>query len=205
MFTLEPFIQLLHGRHLIPAGGTPGGPYIDENHFGIVKLEAGTTDSGYSYLAANDQTWSNYTLTSSIVLTCEWLVRTDTLSDATNSYSIYFGLSTSNVANTSIMFHYTHSTNSGNWSLRCADSGSATESDSSVAVAANTWYHLKIVATAAAVKFYVDEVLVGTVAANITSSAMSPTVFIGKSAGTTNRSTWVDTCRMRAEFPDGRV
>jgi len=32
VFTLEPFIKPLHGRHLIPARGTPGGPDIDENH-----------------------------------------------------------------------------------------------------------------------------------------------------------------------------
>ena len=41
VFTFELFIKLLHGRHLIPARGTPRGPDIDQNH---LAYEVGQAD-----------------------------------------------------------------------------------------------------------------------------------------------------------------
>ena len=36
VFTFESFIQFLHGRHFLPARGTPGGPDVDKNHLASV-------------------------------------------------------------------------------------------------------------------------------------------------------------------------
>ena len=36
VFIFESFIQFLHGRHFLPARGTPGGPDIDKNYLAYV-------------------------------------------------------------------------------------------------------------------------------------------------------------------------
>lgn len=107
------------------------------------------------------------------------------LSDATNDFTIRFGIGDSfngTDHSNGVYFEYNHGTNSGNWVGKTAKAGSRTSVSSAVAVAATTWVDLKFVVNAGAtsVEFFVDGVSIGTSATNIpnTSSNLCAPSFI---------------------------
>jgi hypothetical protein len=104
------------------------------------------------------------------------VIRAYTLSDGTNRYTCRFGITnpyTTNAEPTSgLYFKYSDNVNGGNWYL-VASSGGFTVADSGVPVVANTTYKLAIVTGTFGAKYYINDVLVGTLTTNI------PTAFGG--------------------------
>jgi hypothetical protein len=78
-------------------------------------------------------------------------VRIETLSDATNTFTSYYGFMDGNAAGgpaNGVYFSYNHGVNSGNWTCTAKVAGT-TSLNSGVAVAANQWYILRMVINAA--------------------------------------------------------
>jgi len=122
-------------------------------------------------------------------------VRLPTLSDATDTYKVWLGLTNVGFAVTgvptdAIALTYTHSANSGKWQGTCIeDSATTTADDAGTAVAAATWYRVGFVVNAAAtsVSFYVNGTEIGTACATNVPDAgddLTTNSFILKSAAT---------------------
>jgi pyruvate/2-oxoglutarate dehydrogenase complex dihydrolipoamide dehydrogenase (E3) component len=130
----------------------------------------------------------------------EWAIRIPTLSDGTETFDVWCGLgdeiSTSNQTD-GIYFRYDHDT-SANWLAVVSKTGVRTSTDTTVAVAANTWVNLRIEVNADAteVLFYIDGTLVRTeTGANIPNTGSNLCgIILGmvKSAGSTARTVQVD-------------
>ena len=132
-------------------------------------------------------------------ITAVWDIYVGTLSDGTDTYTLYAGLTSGAdfvEPNDGYYFLYTHGTNSGNWVVKTAAAGSRTTGNSTTAVAANTWYRLKIIVNAAntSVSFYVNDALLtnGTLAATMPTQRFGAAVSIVKSVGTAARTVSCD-------------
>jgi len=68
-----------------------------------------------------------------------------------------------------VFFYYSNTENSGRWRGVTRNASTSTVVDSTVTVAANTWYKLRFVSSGngSTVIFYVDDVLIGTSSSNI--------------------------------------
>jgi len=121
-------------------------------------------------------------------------IRLQTLSDATNTYTIITGIEdTGNNVTNNITINYTHSVNGGKFLCKTTASSISTTSDSGVTVAINTWYELKIIKISGVCYFYINEILVSTISTNVPSNFDSSVVSrINKLAGTTTRTFDID-------------
>lgn len=104
--------------------------------------------------------------------TTEWCVNpVDLSSGGDKIYTLRVGfigyIGNNNTDGAGCYFRYTHNVNSGKW--ECVNNNGATEtaSDSGITVTANTWVKLKVVVTQTDARFYVDGVLVQTIATNL--------------------------------------
>lgn len=140
-----------------------GGVVIDGNHPGLLQLKPGTSATGY--IGALQGAVFNL---GAGVMTTEYLVRFDQLSNGTDTYVALIGLGRDFAAATDftsgLYFRYTHGTNSGKFEFKSAAAGSRTTVDTGITVAANTWYKLKIVVNAAgtSAQAYIDGAAAGT-------------------------------------------
>jgi hypothetical protein len=121
------------------------------------------------------------------------------LSDATNEYFIHAGFIDSVVADSAdgAFLKYTHGLNSGQWQFLTADNTTRTTGNSTVALAVNTWYCLRVVMYPnGTAEFYIDGVSLGRNTANLPGSArdFSFGIVLRKNAGTTARNMLVDGC-----------
>jgi hypothetical protein len=121
------------------------------------------------------------------------------LSDATNEYFIHAGFIDSVVGDSAdgAFLKYTHSLNSGQWQFLTADNTTRATGNSTVALAVNTWYCLRVVMYPnGTAEFYVDGVSLGRNTANLPGSArdFSFGIVLRKNAGTTARNMLVDGC-----------
>jgi hypothetical protein len=94
-------------------------------------------------------------------LITEWRVCILNLSDGTNTYAFRAGAGDSingTAPTNGIFLYYTHSNNSGKWSGVTINNSSATQVDSNITVAVNTWYTLRTVTNSAGTQtdFYVS-------------------------------------------------
>lgn len=167
-------------------------------HPGVVQQQTGTQSSGTtnfqlvndaSILLGNNWYWS-----------CEMMVRFTNLSDGTNTYGVDFGF-IDNVDIGSpidgVYAFYMHSTNSGNWVLACESNNTLTSNNSSSAVAAATWYKVKVVVypNGTAELFINDVSVVTSDGTNVPTGAGRGTGFgssIFKTVGSTSRSVDID-------------
>ena len=132
-------------------------------------------------------------------VTANFYIRINALSDATDTFKVtagFYDVGTMATSGEGIYFTYTHSVNSGNWTLNTSDAGgSNTTADSTVAADTN-WVKLGFICNAAAssVTFYIDDVSVGTITTTIPNTSDPTTPFFGilKSAGNGPRSIDVD-------------
>lgn len=172
------------------------------DYFGIHILNTGTTTTGRAGIGAHNNV--NRLMLGGRQVIYETRVRVETLSDATNSFTSYYGFMDGNAAGVpgnGMYFSYNHGVNSGNWTCTAKAAGT-TSINSSVAVVANQWYILRMVinATGTSADFYIDDVLVATANSNIPtgSGRQVRMVFkIEKSAGTAARTTSIDFVGMR--------
>lgn len=179
-------------------------------HPGIAIVTTGTTNTGRAALTT--VTTGQTILLGAGAVTYETDVYLlDALSDGTDTYTNYIGLNDVSTGNgvDSVMFRYTHSTNSGKFECVTRSNSTETASDSGITVAATTWYKLGITVNAAAssVSFLVNGSVVATITTNIpTGSGRQTTPLIGivKSAGTTARRILVDYIYCRFDLTSAR-
>jgi hypothetical protein len=172
---------------------------VTGSRVGIVDLATGTGASGRaafyasanSSMAYNDGTGKSY-----MEFKAEFRSPA-ALSDATNEYFIHAGFIDSVVADSAdgAFLKYTHGLNSGQWQFLTADNTTRTTGNSTVALAVNTWYCLRVVMYPnGTAEFYIDGVSLGRNTANLPGSArdFSFGIVLRKNAGTTARNMLVD-------------
>lgn len=178
----------------------------EANHPGIVQLQTGTTNTGGRNIFRN---------TVSVLLgggrmVYEWIARIPVLSDGTDTFTVRIGLGDNTTPTDGLHFEYTHGTNSGQWQGKATANSTSSTLSSSSAVAANTWYRLRIEVNAAAgsAEFFVNGTSIGTItSANIPSGSTNqctPLCSILKSAGTTSRNLDLDTYWDYVKFTTAR-
>lgn len=129
----------------------------------------------------------------------EMMCYVDALSDGTNRFKLSLGWGNNAPSigdpQDGVVFEYSDNIISGNWRCAWYDYGLSSSLDSGVAVAANTWYRLRIVIASdgGSAEFFINGSSVGTITDTIGSSSnMGPVMKIVKSLGTTERSLYVD-------------
>lgn len=144
-------------------------------------------------------------------ITATWDIYISTLSDGTDTYTIYAGLTSGSdfsEPNDGYYFVYSHGVNSGNWQVKTAAAGSRTTGNSTTAVTGSTWYRLKIIVDAgnSSVSFYVDDVLLtnGTISATMPTQRFGASVAIIKSVGTAARTVALDLFTFYQELTTSR-
>ena len=159
---------------------------------------------GNSYLrSSNSSSPIGWFYLGSGSLTVEYYYRLPVLSDGTNAYEVWMGLSATTNSSTSgtdpddgIFFYYAHGTNSGDWvcTTRASSSSTATNSTSTVDT---SWHRYTITVNAAAtsVTFAVDGTTIATNTTNIPSSAqLGHLIKCTKAAGTVATQSLLDWC-----------
>jgi hypothetical protein len=171
---------------------------IDAQHQGIVACQTGSTATGRAGLRLAP-TFTNISAGGGSAY-YETLVQIETLATALQDYTFVAGYSDVTAdglfVTNAIAFTYERSL-SANW--RCiARGGVLTTVDSGVAVVAGAWVRLRVeLSLASGAKFFVDGVLVATVAqaslpVATSAGAFAPTFKIEKTVGTTQRRTFTD-------------
>jgi hypothetical protein len=162
-----------HFTDVVANGGTvviDNTAPTDNTYMGLVTIGTGTTSNstGRAMLDGNSSV-NNIKISN---MSCEWRVKIPTLSTGTVGFQFRTGVMDANTAGDSangIIFYYSEDVNSGKWVCKTINSSTTTTVNTSVTVAANTWYKLRWVSTndGATVNFFVDSVLVGASTTNI--------------------------------------
>lgn len=179
---------------------------VQSNRYGIASLDTGTNTTGRANIISpvSDQIVPGFGR-----LSFTAVIRTPaSLSDATNRYGIKVGLG--NVTNaltdgSGVHFRYRDNINSGKWQAYTVDNtGTPTQTDLGITVAAGTWYTLEAFVNADATKTVY--VINGTPAATVEVSLQTGTTFymgmnamILKATGTTSRVMYADYIDFRQE------
>lgn len=144
----------------------------EQNRIGIIQLTTGTTTTGRQALGELSPT--NF-LFGSAQLLFRAVVRLPALSTALAEYQAFIGFGDSYTTHSTdgAYFHYNRAGGVTNWDCYTRNNGTGTATGSGVAVAANTWVELMVIADAAGanVYFYIDGTLVATKTANIPTTA----------------------------------
>lgn len=135
----------------------------------------------------------------------------EAVSDGTNRYEFFFGLSSAGGTITSepangIYFWYDDA--SSNFRIKCANASSVTNTDSGVTLAANTAYQLIIKVNSAgnSVEFFINGTSVGTVNTNVpsTTTDLNDISWIRRTVGTTSRKFYYDKVVIIKDYTTGR-
>lgn len=160
----------------------------DTDESGIVTLTTTASSSGIGSASSLNTSvlfgGAQYSLWSRVKL--------DTLSDATDTYTVTAGYADSGAVVDGCYIRYSHSINSGKWQGVCTANSVSTTLDLGITVAISTWYKLLVVvnATGTSAEFFVNGTSGGTITTNIPTGAGRQTGImtrIVKSAGTTAR------------------
>lgn len=192
------------------AGAFVGAGTGTTNHPGIIQIQAGTTTTGRLALAAAPTGLEFGAGTFSL----ETMVRIDDLSDGTETFGFLAGFmdaaTSLNQADGVYFLYDSAGTSSGSfssdkWQLVTVGGGTRTFVESSVVVAADTWYKLRIEVNvnASLVEYFINDVSMGTINTNIPTGSGEVTGFgagIFKSAGTTNRIVELDYYKVNSTF-----
>lgn len=174
---------------------------IDNLHFGLLKMDMGTTTTGYSY--ANSGT-NLMAILGGSTLTIETEVYFNALSNGTDTYTFYFGCSDGQTGptgnqNNGVYISYSSAVNSGHWVVTANLANAKTSTNGSTGPSAQTWYKLRIVITGnTTASAYVgvagsDFTLIGTVTTTLPTVNLYPAwAFFQKSAGTTDTFGYLD-------------
>lgn len=178
---------------------------------GVLDLQTGTNNSGLASISYGDNT----TIFGYAHFDMEWRVCFSTLATVAQNYNAYIGfIDKSQVSGEpvdGIYFKYNFST-SPNWILTTSSNSTRTNVITSIPVdelTSNDFQKLRIVVSddGTLVTFYINGTQVGTISTNIPTTAGRQTgigVKIQKSAGTTNRSMFVDYVSLAYTYPVSR-
>lgn len=179
-----------------------------EKAFGVIQLDTGSTNAGrVTYHRSQNTLQLGYCKLDQI-----WRVAIEDLSNDTDTFITRIGFTDTNSAVEpldGVYFRYTHNENSGNWQCY-ARSGNINETVVNTSVAANTNYNIfriMINENATEALFYINDVLVATIAASIPSNRGDYTGIacqIQKTVGATQRNLSIDYFSQKAEFIGGR-
>ena len=191
--SLGEFTQILFG---LGANNSFITAYAFDGRIGFMTSSTGTNAAGFSGCGT--------AVNNGIVLgtfdtdVCD-IVRIPVLSDGTETFFVDCGLTTNRTGGVTspidgVYFTYSHGTNSGKWLCCCMNNSTLTSADSGITVAANTWYRLDIKIGTTNALFYIDKVLVATVAGIPigTSRSTGKSCLIRKAVGFTSRTMIVD-------------
>ena len=167
------------------------------------QARGGTTSAGRSGLGAN-------ALDSIELGTRQYasrsIVRIPTLTNGTDTFLVFCGFHDSATATAvdGLYFTYTHTLNSGNWTVEVYNSGSITSINTGIVAAANTWYNLEIVVnpSATSTTFKINGTLVHTFTGTHPTGSARRTGFmslIRKALGTNARNLDIDYIGVVAE------
>lgn len=162
-------------------------------HPGIFTLQTGTVSTNFASLYMVS---SGPLILGAGILTCTWYFRINTLSNVTDRYTLYLGLTNTGggtAPSDGCYVQYADNVNSGNWQFVTAKSSTRTTSNSSTAVATG-WQvlQMQINAAASSVSYSVGTTLanlasLGTaITTNIPTNGIGPNFQVVKSAGTSN-------------------
>ena len=180
--------------------GTGAAAYQNSERLSSYRVDAGTTTTGNArlHVSASFATIASQLPTSGELVLFYDNVYTNALSDGTNTYIIRVGRGATG-DDSGIFFKYTDGVNSGQWQCITHDGTTATTTNTSVALVANTDQDFLIVYDfdgTDEVRFYIDGTLVATHTTNLPttfeSSAYPFGIGIEKTAGTTNRMFSID-------------
>lgn len=123
-----------------------------------------------------------------------WTVRLRALSGGGNTYRFSVGMVDGDTVSgasdsfvNGIYFQYTDSANSGNWTLKCTNTSVTTTVNTSTPATTNfTTLAYMVNAAGTLVSYYIDNLLVGTIATNIPTASISPTVYFNHTLGAAN-------------------
>lgn len=166
------------------------------NRGGVVTLAHGTSVANrMSYYSSDNIVITNDNGTRNNYMMFETSIRTGAnLSDATNRYIIYAGFMDSVTANPAdgIYAIYSDNINTGQWVMRATDTASDIDVNTTVAVATNTWYRIKIcVYPDKTARMFINGTLSATSGASFTPTVgrdYGLAINIRKTAGTLDRS-----------------
>lgn len=163
----------------------------NDDHIGIVQHQTGTDTTGKAGVFSQN----GVILLGRGQAFYETMVRIPVVSDATDTFTYRAGFidNTGGESTDGVFFRYVHSENSGRWTLVARSNNTETTADSGITMTAASWYKLRIEVNPAGTlaSFYINGVLVGTIATNIPTASGRITGVgnvIVKSAGTTNRN-----------------
>lgn len=183
------------------------------NIIGAVVFTAGTGGGGTSYAGAQASSgdYSNgaaCTPDTNNEILVEWRIYLPNLSDGTNTYRVYAGLSNGGSTGFPTIGAWIDylSTSSANWRMGTNNGGATTLTNSSVAVTAAAWHRLtalKRAGSATLWEFFVDGVSIGTQSTNApTSQPIYAMAKIESIAGGVARTMRVDWCRYSVRWPN---
>lgn len=214
-YAYEDFVNRINTPNFLYTGsGTSGTSSVpDASSIGVATFNTGSGSTNRYGIWSNGVTVLYFS--TSALWQYETKMKAPTLSDGTETYQFFTGFGDSATAEPTdgVYFHYTHSANSGNITCVSRSNGTdtGTRTDSGVALAADTWYKLRVVVGdvggTLTARFYINGSLVATHTTNIPSSAARSTGYgahIIKSAGSTNRYIALDYIEVIGDFPSGR-
>ncbi len=150
------------------------------------------TDAAFAYVFIDPSTnaGSNCFVLGGGQLTVNWVFNLVALSTVPNNYLTQLGIMDSNAAANQIppidgcFFSYTDGVNGGKWQATCMSATVATTVDTGIL--ANTSYNnfgIIVNPAASSVGFYINQVLVATIATNIPTASISPGIFTTRNLG----------------------
>ncbi len=179
------------------------------NHPGINELRTGTNTNGSAGIGSNDP-GSAYLLGNGDYWRFETVVNIPGLSDGTNTYTFRAGFSDGGAGDGTdgCFFRYGSAINGGKWQGVCRNGGGGgleTVCDTTITVAAATWYRLTLVVNTAgnSVDFQTNGTSRCQVTSNIPTTATHETswnIGILKSAGTTGKTAQIDYVEVYDQF-----
>lgn len=178
---------------------TANGTDTDSAHPGTVACVSGTTTTGYGGITLNGNAGKPIILGGGAI-THIWVVRIDNLSNGTDTYTLFAGLtdqvSMSTTITNGVYFTYADAGGGGtqpNWILNTVKASAATNTNSATAAATGwTTLMMQINSGGTSVQFFINGSSVATVATNIPTTSICPAFGILKSAGTTSRTVSAD-------------
>lgn len=165
------------------------------------SIETGTTTTGLAcHYTHQNGTYAALALSSTIRYNFGIRMRLEDLSDGTDTYEYYAGFMDNITGSANIVdgayFTYTHSASSGQWVCHAENNNTVTSTASGITVAADTNYELEVTVFGGSAYFYIDKVLVATIATNVPDDDVNRITSAGdviiKSAGTTSRKAFID-------------
>lgn len=167
-------------------------------HSGILELDTGATATGVAARYLGGVTSGAATsgfIVGGGAIAFEAVVRIEDLSTAAQEYNFMIGLSDTAVGNVNYWgLTYQRSVNGDFWICKAVSASTATNTDSTIPVLADTWYKLRVEMNAAGTSMscFVNDVAAGTTTTNIPSVTVAPQMRLTKTVGTTARMTYVD-------------